>query len=250
MVVLTPDTLITGPTRSPRWGQSLTIDLGCQDATLAISRDNRLPRASVVVTLAAQELMRLSKAGDKVENILVVGSEVDPTMHPGFYEISENLRALRDKWFPRAKLNLITDFSIVDDAEVRIALGFYNNPVVRLEYGTVKTFTALTGRKSTQLGEIVHQLSTLERVIVQANFVRGKVDNSTENEVKGWIKRLRDVRPDEIQITSPPPRARKGQPQGISKTRMQEIVDQVTEELGATITMLEPQDIVESPTTA
>ncbi len=244
MVVLNPDSIISGPTRTPRWGHSVTIDLGGLNSSLAISRDNRLPRASVVFTLAAQELMRLSKAGDKVENILVVGSEVDPTMHPGFREISENLRALRDKWFPRAKLNLMTDFSVLDNPEVRIALGFYNNPVVRLEYGTVKTFQALTGRKSTQLGEIVHQLSTLERVIVRTNFVRGKVDNSTDSEVKGWIKRLRDVKPEEIQITSPSPRPRKGQPQGISKSRMQEIVDQVTEEIGATITMLESDDVV------
>ncbi|MCB9914067.1 MAG: hypothetical protein H6828_02825 [Planctomycetes bacterium] len=244
MVVLNPDSIITGPSRSPRWGQALTIDLGGLDSTLAISRENRLPRAAVVVTLAAQELMRLSKAGEKVENILVVGSEVDPTMHPGFREISENLRSLRDKWFPRAKLNLLTDFSVVDDAEVRVAMGFYNNPVVRLEYGTVKTFKALTGRKTSHLGEIVHQLASLERVIVQANFVRGSVDNSTDSEVRGWIKRLRDVRPEEVQITSPPPRARKGQPQGISKQRMQEIVEQVTEEVGATVILLDPEDRV------
>jgi hypothetical protein len=244
MVVLNPDSIITGPSRIARWGQAVKIDLGGLNSSLAISRDNRLPRAAVVVTLAAQELMRLSKAGDKVENILVMGSEVDPTLHPGFREISENLRALRDKWFPRAKLNLITDFSVLDDAEVRIALGFYNNPVVRIEYGTVKTFHALTGRKTTDLGEMVHQLSTLERVIVRTNFVRGKIDNSTEAEVKGWIKRLHEVKPAEIQITSPPDRARKGQPQGITKARMQQIVDQVTEEIGATITMLELGDVV------
>ncbi len=244
MVVLNPTSIITGPTRTPRWGRTVTIDLGGLNSSLAISRDNRLPRASVVVTLAAQELMRLSKGGDKVDTILVLGSEVDPTLHPGFREISENLRALRDKWFSRAKLNLVTDFAVLDDAEVRVALGFYNNSVVRMEYGTVKTFHALTGRKTTHLSEIVHQLSSLERVIVRANFVRGKIDNSTEAEVKGWIKRLRDVKPDEVQISSPSPRPRKGQPQGISKTRMQEIVDQVTEEIGATITMLECEDVV------
>jgi hypothetical protein len=244
MAVLNPSCVITGPTRTPRWGQHLRIDLGGLDSTLAISRDNRLPRAAVVVTLAAQELMRLSKGGDKLQNILVVGSQVDPTLHPGFREISENMRALRDKWFPRAKLNLMTNFEVLDDAEVRVALGFYNNSVVRLECGTVKTFKALTGRKTTHLGEIVSQLATLDRVIVRANFVRGKVDNSTEGEINGWIRRLRDVKPEEIQITSPPPRHRKGQPQGISKTRMQEIVDQLTEEIGATITMLEHEDEV------
>jgi len=244
MVVLKPSVLLSGPTRTPRWGRAVTIDLGALDATLAISRENRLPRASVVVTLAAQELMRLSKGGEKVENILIIGSEVDPTLHPGFREISENLRALRNKWFAKAKLNLLSDNPELSDPEVRIALGFYDNPVMRLECGTVKTFQKLTGRKTTHLGEIVRHLSSLDRVIVQAQFVRGTVDNSTDTEVRGWIKRLRDVSPQEVMISSPPPKARKGRPQGITKTRLQEIMDKVTEEIGATVTILESEDLV------
>lgn len=244
MVVLNPETILSGPARSRHWGQALTIDLGALNTTLAISRDNRLPRSAVIVTLAAQELMRLSKAGEKVESILVTGSEVDPTLHPGFREISENLRDLRNKWFPKARICLISDSPVLERLEVRAALGLYDNPVVRLEYGTAKTFQAMTGRKSTQLGEIVRHLTSLDRVIVRACFVRGTVDNSTENEVKGWIKRLRDVRPHEIQIASPPPKARKGQPQGITKTRMQEIIERVNEEIGATVTMLDSMDVM------
>ncbi len=244
MIVLNPESIISGPTRTPRWGAALRIDLGALDSTLAISRDNRLPRAAVVVTLAAQELMRMSKGGDKVQSILVVGSEIDPTCHPGFREISENLRDLRNKWFPKAKLCLVSDHPELDRLEVRMALGIYDNPVVRMEYGSVKTFRALTGRKSTKLGEIVQHLGSLDRVIVRARFVRGDVDNSTETELKGWIKRLRDVRPHEVQISSPPPKARKGQKQGITKTRLQQIVDRVNDEIGATVTLLETADLL------
>ena len=244
MVVLNPKSLISGPTRTERWGRTLTIDLGALNATLAISRDNRLPRAAVVVTLAAQEMMRLSKGGDKVDNILVVGSEVDPTRHPGFREISENLRALRNKWFARAKLNLISDDPSLADAEARITLGIYDNPVVRLEYGTTKTFQKLTGHKPAELGEIIKHLSTLDRVIVQACFVRGEVDNSTESEVKGWIKRLRDVDPAEVLISTPPSAKKKGRPQGITPTRLNEIVELVTEETSATVTILEHKESV------
>lgn len=244
MVVLNPNSIISGPARSARWGRAVTIDLGALDATLAISRENRLPRASVVVTLAAQELMRLSKAGEKVNNILVIGSQVDPSHHPGFREITENLRALRNKWFPRAKLNLISDDPLCCNVEARIAIGIYDSPVVRLEYGTVKTFQKLTGHKSSRLGEIVRHLSSLEHVIVQAQFVRGEVDNSTDNEVKGWIKRLRDVEPQEVLISSPPPQLRKGRPRGITDTRLKEIADQVTEEVGATVTVLAREDDV------
>lgn len=239
MVVLNPDSIITGPRRSERWGRALTIDLGRLDASLAISRDNRLPRASVVVTLAAQEMMRISKSGEKVDNVLVIGSEVDPTRHPGFREISENLRALRTKWFPRAKLSLISDDPALGDMDARISLGFYDTPVIRLEYGTVKTFQKLTGHKSTELGDIVRHLSSLEKVTVLAKFVRGDIDNSTDSEVKGWIKRLRDVEPQEVLITSPPSRAKKGQLQGITPARLKEIAEMVVEEVGATVTVID-----------
>ncbi|MFT7670861.1 MAG: wyosine [tRNA(Phe)-imidazoG37] synthetase (radical SAM superfamily) [Planctomycetota bacterium] len=239
MVVLNPESVITGPARSERWARALRIDLGTLNSTLAISRENRLPRSAVVVTLAAREMMRISKAGEKVDNIVVFGSEVDPTRHPGFREISENLRALRAKWFPRAKLALISNDPQLSDMDVRISLGFYDKPVIRLEHGTVKTYQKLTGHKSAQLTEIVHQLSSLEKVIIQAEFISGEVDNSTEAEVKGWIKRLRDVKPLEVFVSSPSIRPKKGQKPGIAPKRLKEIAAMVTEEIGATVTVLD-----------
>lgn len=243
MVVLNPKIIISGPTRTERWARALTINFGALDTTLAISRENRLPRSAVVVTLAAQEMMRLSKAGEKVDNILVMGSEVDPTRHPGFREISDNLRALRNKWFPRAKLNLITDDPELDTAESRLTLGIYDNQVVRLEYGTAKTFQKLTGHKATDLGKIIGHLSSLDRIIIRTCFVRGPVDNSTDSEVKGWIKKLQELEPTEILITTPPAAKRKGRPQGITPTRLNEIVEQVTEETSATVTILEHTEV-------
>ncbi len=242
MVVLNAESVLHGPEKTNAWGQTLTLDLGTPDSTLAISRDNRLPRTAVVVTLAARELMRLSKEGTKVEHILVIGSEVDPTMHPGFREISENLRALRQKWFPRAKLVLISNEPSIDSAEVRIALGVYDKPVIRFEHGTTKTFSKMTGRKSTELGEMTRFLSTLERLIVRACFVRGDVDNSTDSEIKGWIRRLNDLSPKEVQLFSPDAKKR-GPRRGITKTRMNEIVDQLSDKVSAPVTVLEASEI-------
>lgn len=242
MVVLNAASIISGPEKTNAWGQTFTLDLGTPDSTLAISRDNRLPRTAVVVTLAARELMRLSKEGEKVEHIVVVGTEVDPTLHPGFREISENLRALRQKWFPRAKLVLISNAPSIDSAEVRIALGVYDKPVIRFEHGTTKTFSKMTGRKSSELAEMTRFLSTLERLIVRACFVRGDVDNSTDNEVKGWIRRLGDLTPKEVQIFSPDAKKRGG-PRGITKTRMNEIVEQLAEKVSVPVTVLDSADL-------
>ena len=240
MVSLTPSSIFTGPKAHPRWGQTLTLDLGLPDSTLAISRDNRLPRASAVVTMAARELMRLSKAAERVDTILVTGTAADPTSHPDFKEITENLRELRNKWFSKAKLCLSCQDPQLDDAGVRIGVAAYDWPVMRLESGTARTYSKLTGRKSTQLGKIVEQLSSLERVIIRAEFVRGSVDNSTDTEVKNWIKRLQDVRPKEIQISSPNPRSStKGGARGVTKSRLQQIVDMVADQVGAKVLVVD-----------
>jgi hypothetical protein len=239
---LSPSILLSGPENLAPWGACVRIDLGQPDCTLAISRENRLPRASVVVTMAARELMRLSKAGDKLKSILVVGSEVDPTLHPAFKEITENLRELRNKWFPRAKLCLISDDPDLDRVEVRLALGSYDRPMIRFEAGTARTFARLTGHKSTRFRKLAAHLKSLDRVSIQACFVRGEVDNSTDSEIEGWLRRLQEVGPREVLISSPNPRNRgKGKAQGIPAGQLKEIVEQVGDRTGADVTIVELQ---------
>lgn len=242
MVLLSPSSILDGPKKSARWSTVLTVDLGCLDATLAVSRENRLPRASVVVTMAAQEFMRLSKAGEKVDHVLVFGSQCDPTEHPDFRVISENLRELRHKWFSKSKLVLLSDAPRLDTPEARLGAGTYDLPVARMEYGTVKTFTALTGRKGTELADLVKQLSGLDRLVVHAQFVRGEVDNSTDGEVRGWIKRLQEIGPREVLLSTPDPK-RRGKTRGIPRTRLDEIVEQVGDKVGIPASVVEAEDL-------
>jgi len=241
MVHLTPDSLITGPKATERWGRAVFIDIGADGTTLAVSRENRLPRASVVVTLAAQELMRLSKGGEKAEHIVVIGSDVDPTHHPDFREISDNLRELRNKWFPRGKLVLISNDPELDLPETRIALGSYDFNVMRLESGTTKTYTALTGKKSTHLGQLVKHLTTVERVVVRAEIGRGEIDNSTPTEIKNWMRKLREVEPVEIQLSTVKVRKNSGSTRrSVSKSVLDKVAEELGDEVGTTVNIYGP----------
>lgn len=242
MVLLSPSSLIDGPKKTGRWGTALSVDLGCLDVTLAVSRENRLPRASVVVTMAAQEFMRLSKAGEKVDHVVVFGSQCDPTEHPDFRVISENLRELRHKWFPKAKLVLLSDSPRLDTVEVRLGMGTYDIPVIRLEYGTVKSFTALTGRKGTELADMVRHLAGLDRLVVHAVFVRGDIDNSTDSEVRGWIKRLQEVRPREVLLSTPDSKRSK-KLRGVTRARLDEILEQVSDKVGTPVAVVEAEEL-------
>lgn len=233
MVQIATESIVTGPVSTERLGTALLIDVGTGDCPLVVSRKQRLPRASIVVTTAAQNLIRLSKDGQKLESIVLMSSAADPTEHPEFKQISENVRDLRNKWFPKAKLCLLSSATDLESSSVRAALGIYDRPILSLEWGTTKTFSALTKRKSTLLTGMMRHLKSLERVVVQARFVKGSADNSTDNEIKGWIKRLEEVRPKEVHILAPKGTVdRKSAVRPVPKSRLEQIAAQVSEKTG------------------
>lgn len=227
--------IIIGPLKSERLGLALGVDLGLQDAALAVSRDVRMPRASVVVTTAARNLIRLSKAGEKFESLVIFGSERDATLHPDFREITVNLRDLRNKWFPKAKLWLSSEEPHFENPAVRVSLGIYDRVVARLEWGTAKCFSAATGRRSSDLADMQTALTNLAQLVIQARFQRGEVDNSTEPEVRAWIKRITDLRPREVHLLNSEAKvgsraAKKGK--AVPKSRLSEIAAEVTKKTG------------------
>src|SRR5688572_3804314 len=118
-VAITDCPIFSGPLKTERLGATLGSDLGSQGMALAVSRESRMPRASVVVTTAARHIIRISKAGEKIETLAVYGSVSDPTLHPDFREITENLRDLRNKWFAKAKLCLILDEPRLEETPLR-----------------------------------------------------------------------------------------------------------------------------------
>jgi hypothetical protein len=240
MAVAIPSSILTGPFKSKLYGATLTLDLGSHEVALAVSRTNSMPRASVVVTTAAREIMRLSKGGEKVHAIVLVGSQYDPTAHPSFLEITENVRDLRNKWFPKAKLVLLTDDPQLEEYRVRHALGIYDQPTFRFEWGTVKTYTAMTGRKGPELTSMVKHLTSLEKVVIRTTFQRGKNDNSTPSEFKGWLKRVEEIKPTEVQVSNllTPVEGQKA----ITATRMKQIVEALGGQSDFPVTVLEDRD--------
>jgi ribosomal protein L23 len=221
-----------GPVKTERFGQVLGVDLGCADSGMVVSRDVRMPRASYVITTAARHVIRLSKSGEKIDGILVWGSEADPTMHPEFREITGNLRDLRNKWFAKAKLHIVSENPRVEAPEVRHALGIYDQAIVRFDWGTAKTYAALTERKCTEYANLCAHLGHLENLVFQVRFFRGEVDNSTEAEVKAWIKKISELKPRGIQILNPEGKGKKTKP--LTKSRITEIAAEIAEKVGIT----------------
>lgn len=227
MMIKLQGEVVLGPEERPRFGRSVTVR-----PTVETARAGRYPTQAVVVTAAARILIDLSKGGDKVKSVIVEAGAADPTLHPEFHEISLNLRELCNKWFPKADLVLLSDTPDLSRAQQRHALSFYDKPILRLEAGTQKTHTALTGEKAGSFKERVANMNRLEieRLVVQAQFVRGDVDNSKDTEVKAWLKYIGEIKPAAIEISTLAKAQSKTKP--ITKTRITQIAELITEKTG------------------
>jgi wyosine [tRNA(Phe)-imidazoG37] synthetase (radical SAM superfamily) len=220
--------IVQGPEEHPRLGRAVVVR-----PTIETVRANRYPTQAVVVTAVARKLIELSRAGDKIQALVVVRGQETPTRHPEFHEISENMRQLLDKHFPKAGMHLITEATTLDTPALRHALTFYDRTFLRLDAGTQKTWAALTGSPPKEFKSIVESMGGLgnERLIVETRFVRGEVDNSSDTEVKAWIRHLTEIRPSGVQIsTLPKAKGKKEVP--ITKTRMNQIAELVTSKTG------------------
>ncbi len=247
--------VVYGPVKTRRLGTALGINLvptatgacppeciycktGQADAVPIVARINSVPSAGVIVTAAARRIISMSKAGEKLDCIVLSGN-LDPTRHHQLLTITENLRDLRNKWFSKADLAILTDGSNLEPADHRRALQIYDLPILRFEWGTVKTFTAMTGRKPEDLKTLATHLTGMDRLILSATFVQGGPDNSVDAEVKAWIKRVEELRPKEVQIqTVDTGKGKVNKSRTVPVARLEEIAAQLTEKTGIATTVL------------
>ena len=228
MIARLQEEVVVGPEDHPRLGRVVVVR-----PTIETMRIHRFPTQALVVTSAARKLIELVRGGDKIQAMVVEGGNESPTKHPEFHQISENLRQLLDKHFSKAQLCMITDATPIDSPNLRHALTFYDQTILRLDAGTQKTWAALTGANPKAFKSVVESLGKLgaERIIVHTRFVRGDVDNSSENEVKAWLRHLSEIRPVGVHITTPA-KAKGKREVPVTKTRMTQIAELVTTKTG------------------
>jgi wyosine [tRNA(Phe)-imidazoG37] synthetase (radical SAM superfamily) len=257
--------IVYGPVRSRRFGTSLGVNpvptprvecapgcvfcaTGVADTAPIISRPGQIPSSGVVVTTCARRLIELSKAGEKLDSVTLAGN-LDPTMHPGLVEIAENLAELRDKWYSRADLCLISDSTGYARADLRHVVSVFDRAIFTFEWGSAKTYDALRPDAEITFKAIVERLSAPEKGswVAQATFVQGSVDNSSDREVALWSRKLDELRPKEVHLLTLEAGRERKVPgtKPVPLSRLEEIAAKVTQDLGipATVVAREAQPV-------
>lgn len=211
---------IFGPVHSRRLGVSLGINLlpadgksctfDCIYCECGFNKDHRptrkLPtREEVAAALEAR--LRDMAEGGPCPDVLTFAGNGEPTSHPHFAEIIDDTIKLRDKYFPKAKISVLSNSTFIHKKTVHDALMRVDNNILKLD--TVnEQFIRMVDRPggNYSVESIVEGMKAFGgHVIVQTMFLGGEskgenVDNTGEEYVAPWLEAVRSIGPEAVMI--------------------------------------------------
>ena len=211
---------IFGPVHSRRLGVSLGINLMPADGKICtfdciycecgFNADRRpaLPRPTrdevrEALTLRLEQMRREGPAPD----VLTFAGNGEPTAHPELAAIVDDVIALRDRFFPSARISVLSNATRAHLPEVKKALLRVDNNILKLD--TVDPDYIRRVNRPVGAYDVHRVVETLAgydgRLIVQTMFMRGSdaegsVDNTSDRYVLPWLDAVRTIRPQAVMI--------------------------------------------------
>lgn len=208
------ETTVFGPIFSRRLGSSLGINLlpekgkicnfDCVYCECGWNRDGlqdtRLPSADDVRKALSAKLEACQAAGTPIDSITFSG-DGEPTLNPDFPEIIDLTLELRDRYYPAAKVSVLSNATCAGKPEVFDALLKVDNPILKLDAPTDEQ-VALVNRPvgHYHVADVVEALSRFKgNFVLQTMFLRGPGWESAQW-VEGWMEIVRKLRPREVMV--------------------------------------------------
>jgi wyosine [tRNA(Phe)-imidazoG37] synthetase (radical SAM superfamily) len=168
-------------------------------ATLSISQCLKdLPTFDDVVK-AVEEAARSSMQF----NFLTFSGNGEPTLHPEFAPLVEEVVRIRDAYRPEVKIALLSNSSGLSHRQVRESISEIDIPVFKLDAGSEKIFRAINRpAEGVDFAEVLDSLSSLNDIYIQTLFIQGTPSNATEEEIARYFQQIRRIRPKEVHIYS------------------------------------------------
>ena len=207
---------VFGPIRSRRLGNSLGINLlpekgkicnfDCIYCECGWNRDGRgdsvLPDAGRVSMMLERKLKELLDEGTAIDSITFSG-DGEPTLNPDFPQIIEDTLALRDKYFPTARVSVLSNATRVHIPEIFEALRKVDNPIMKLDAPTNELASLINNpAPGYDVDRVVEALKQFDgNFVLQTMFLKSRDFDSSAPEVTGpWKTIVRELSPREIMV--------------------------------------------------
>jgi len=215
------DKIVFGPVKSRRLGISLGINLlpssrkvcnfnciycECGWTMNSSAKAGDLPSREEVYRALETKLSSMKERNQHPDVITYAGNG-EPTLHPEFPGIIDDSLILRDKYFPEAKIAVLSNSTAITSQKVRAALMKVDSNILKLDSAfdlTVKIHNQ--PGVNVNVSELIKNLSELNgRLIIQTLFLRGTykgktIDNTTPEEISAWLKAIDMIKPSEVMV--------------------------------------------------
>lgn len=249
---------IFGPIHSRRLGTSLGINLSPSDGKVCSfdclyceagynsqgAGKTGLPDARDVLSQLEDKLLEMKDKGEGLDVITFSGNG-EPTLHPEFPQIVDGVLALRDRYFPGAKVSVLTNSTRIFTPAVAEALKRVDNNILKLDSAVEKTMR-LVDRPNDPgftVERVVEGLKQFEGSgIIQTMMLRGshkgeRVDNTTPEEIGALIEAYKAVRPASVMIYSLDRSTPEEALEKVPREELEEIAARIEKEAGVAVTV-------------
>jgi wyosine [tRNA(Phe)-imidazoG37] synthetase (radical SAM superfamily) len=215
MVLQLQKGIIYGPINSRRLGKSLGINLMpttyklcsfnciyCQYGKTEVLTNNLIPYVKDLPNLKEIELCleKFLRNFPKIDYITFSGNG-EPALHPQFNEIVDLIVYLRNKYLPHTKIALLSNSSFPNNDDLKKAFSKIDLKIFKLDVGSEDLFLKVNRPfKEISYKEIIEKLKSFDNFVIQSVFFTGKIENSSHENVKKWIEKLKEIKPKEVQI--------------------------------------------------
>lgn len=223
MVTILFHSTIFGPVHSRRLGTSLGVNLSPVDGKVCSfdcvyceagynsqgTGKSGLPSREDVARQLESKLKDMSAAGEPLDVITFSGNG-EPTMHPDFEGVIDDTLALRDRYYPGAKVSVLCNSTRLDRNGVVNGLRKVDNCILKLDSALTPTMRLIDQpvSKSFTCEYVIPQLEAFgDKCIIQTMMLRGNhdgkhIDNTTPGEVDALIEAYKRIKPREVMLYS------------------------------------------------
>ena len=242
--------IVFGPIKSRRLGISLGLNLlpenekhctfnclycECGWTTPKYKRCLSFPPRDIIKAELEKRLNAISQKGSFIDAITYAGNG-EPTIHPDFTGIMEDTVALRNTYFPDAKIVVLSNGTMTGNDKIRNALMKADINQLKLDAGKEETFQKLNNPViKITLKEIVENYKkfngnfTVQTLFTKANYKGEVIDNTHPDELNAWLNILKTLKPKRVIIYPIAREAPLSDVEKISPEVLQEIADKVQE---------------------
>lgn len=210
------DEIVFGPIFSRRLGSSLGVNLlpskgklcnfDCVYCECGWNKDGiaerRFPLLEDVEAALEEKMARAAAEGTPVDSITFSGNG-EPTMHPDFPKIIDVTLRCRDRYFPNAKVSVLSNATLIGRDAVAQALMKVDNPILKIDASSDELIGMINKPVGTyRLEDTVQAMMKFNgNFVLQTMFLKSPdFDTASPEDLARWMDIVRKVRPKEIMV--------------------------------------------------